>query len=59
MCLNCGCNMPDDDMGNPDNLTMENLQKAAKASNMSLKDTVNNTKAALSMLDVNKLEEAK
>lgn len=49
--------MPDDDMGNPDNLTTKDLKKAAKASNMSLKDTVNNVKAALEMLDVEKLEE--
>lgn len=57
MCLNCGCGMPDDDMGNPDNLTTKNLKKAAKASGMSIKDTINNLKAGLEMLDVNKLDE--
>lgn len=57
MCLNCGCNMPDDDMGNPDNLTMEDVKKAAKASGMSVKDTINNLKASLQMLDIDKLDE--
>lgn len=32
MCWNCGCMMPDDDHGNPDNITTETLRKAAKAS---------------------------
>lgn len=31
MCWNCGCMMPDDDHGNPDNITTETLRKAAKA----------------------------
>ncbi len=32
MCLNCGCMMPEDNMGNPDNITLETLRKAARAS---------------------------
>jgi hypothetical protein len=31
MCWNCGCMMPDNDMGNKDNITTEMLRKAAKA----------------------------
>lgn len=31
MCLNCGCMQPDDDMGNPGNITTETLRKAARA----------------------------
>lgn len=31
MCWNCGCMLPDDDHGNPDNLTTERMRKAAKA----------------------------
>ena len=30
MCWNCGCMMPDNEMGSPDNLTTEKLVKAAK-----------------------------
>lgn len=32
MCYNCGCGLPNDDMGNPDNITTETISKAAKAS---------------------------
>ncbi len=56
MCLNCGCGMPEDDMGNPDNITMETLKRAAKASGMSVKDTVDNVKASLAQLDDKQLE---
>lgn len=31
MCWNCGCMIPDDDHGNPDNLTTEKIRSAAKA----------------------------
>ena len=31
MCWNCGCMMPENEMGNPDNITTETLRKAAKA----------------------------
>ena len=31
MCWNCGCMIPDDDMGNPDNITTETIRAAAKA----------------------------
>lgn len=50
MCLNCGCMMNDDDMGNADNITTHTLAKAAIASNMNGKDTIENTKEALNSL---------
>ncbi len=31
MCMTCGCMMPENDMGNPDNITLGTLRKAAKA----------------------------
>ncbi len=43
MCWNCGCQMPDNDMGNPDNITTEKLIKAAKAGgNRNLKEVMEN-----------------
>lgn len=36
MCYNCGCGMPNDDMGNKDNITDETIKKAADASNQSV-----------------------
>ena len=31
MCMNCGCMMPEADMGSKDVITVEKLRKAAKA----------------------------
>ena len=43
MCWNCGCMMPDDPVGSPDNITTEKLRKAVKAGgNKNLKELVEN-----------------
>ena len=42
MCLTCGCMLPHDDHGNPDYLTIEDLEKSAKGDNMSLDEAVSN-----------------
>lgn len=42
MCLTCGCMKPHDTHGNPDYLTIEHLEKAAKLDNLSLDDAVEN-----------------
>lgn len=31
MCYNCGCEMPDNDMGDPKNITDKTFEEAAKA----------------------------
>jgi hypothetical protein len=56
MCLNCGCGEFDDDMGNPDNLTLTDLAKAAKASEMNGADTIANIRQALAALDAKQLD---
>lgn len=30
MCYNCGCHIPEDDMGHPDNITGQTMQTLAK-----------------------------
>ena len=42
MCLTCGCMRPHDDVGNPDNLLIEDLEKSAAASGVSLDKAVAN-----------------
>jgi len=42
MCLTCGCLLPYDDHGNPEYLTMEDLEKSARADNLSLDEAVSN-----------------
>lgn len=37
MCYNCGCGNPNDDMGNPNNITNDTFAKAAEAESQSLK----------------------
>lgn len=43
MCYNCGCGMPNDDMGNKDNITEETIKKAAAASSQSVEEAKKNT----------------
>jgi hypothetical protein len=42
MCLTCGCMRPHDDMGTPDNRIIEDLEKSAAASNVTLDQSVQN-----------------
>lgn len=45
MCIGCGCGKPSDDAGNADNITLDTLQKAAKASDISVEDVATNVGA--------------
>lgn len=47
MCLTCGCGLPHDDHGNPDYITIEDLEKAATADKMSLDEAVKNLVATV------------
>jgi hypothetical protein len=42
MCLTCGCMLPHDDHGNSDYLTIEDLERSAKADDMALDEAVAN-----------------
>ncbi len=42
MCLTCGCMLPHDNHGNPAYLTIEDLERSAKADNMGLDEAVQN-----------------
>lgn len=43
MCYNCGCGIPDDNMGHPQNITTKTFEEAAKAMNQSVEETKKNT----------------
>ena len=43
MCYNCGCQMPDNDMGNPKNITDQTFVEAAKAMDQSVEEARKNT----------------
>ena len=42
MCVSCGCGKPNDNHGNRDLITMDELQRAAKAANESVEDAAKN-----------------
>jgi hypothetical protein len=47
MCLSCGCGKPNDDHGDPDQITLADLKRAADANGVSVEETVNNISSAL------------
>jgi hypothetical protein len=58
MCLNCGCGRPDDEMGNPDNVTLTDLAKAAKATGQSAADTLAHINQSLARIDAAQLQKS-
>jgi hypothetical protein len=48
VCYNCGCKMPDNDMGNPKNITNKTFQEAAQAAEQSVEEAKRN---ALELLE--------
>ena len=42
MCLTCGCGEPNAQHGNPDHITMNDVEKAAKAAGISTDEVVRN-----------------
>jgi hypothetical protein len=47
MCYNCGCGMPNNDMGNPENITNKTFEAAAEAMDQSAKDAKKNARELL------------
>lgn len=47
MCMTCGCGMPHDDHGNPDYLTIEDLEASAAPDGIGLDEAVKNIVATL------------
>lgn len=42
MCMSCGCGAPNEDHGNPDNITLEDLKRAARAANIQPEQAADN-----------------
>jgi hypothetical protein len=56
MCYNCGCGMPNNDMGKPENITNKTFGEAAKAMGQSAKDAKKNAHELLEKVLVAKEE---
>lgn len=42
MCMSCGCGAPNEDHGNPDNITLDDLKRAARAANIQPEQAADN-----------------
>jgi len=42
MCYNCGCQMPNNDMGKPENITNKTFEEAAEAMGLSTRESKQN-----------------
>lgn len=51
MCLNCGCGEANDDHGNRDNITLDDLQKASQATGQSLHETIDHMERGLDQVE--------
>ncbi len=51
MCLNCGCGRPNDDRGNPANITADHLRRAAEANGQSLRESAQHIVEGVERLD--------
>ena len=47
MCLSCGCGKPHEDHGDPDNITYDDLRRAAEAVDITPEQAADNIKAGL------------
>jgi hypothetical protein len=51
MCMNCGCGKPNDDRGEAANITADDLQKAARANDQTLRESAQHILEAVELLD--------
>jgi hypothetical protein len=47
MCLDCGCGEPNEDHGDARHITMDSIQAAAQASEISVEEAIRNISAGL------------
>jgi len=48
MCVSCGCGKPNEQHGDPRNITMDQIQKAAQAINKQPQDVASNIQQSVS-----------
>ena len=51
MCMNCGCGKPDDDHGNPANITAHELRRAGQANGQSMRTSAQNILDAVGLVE--------
>ena len=58
MCYNCGCQMPNNDMGKPENITNKSFDEAAATMGLSAKESKENALELLKKVLASKEESA-
>jgi hypothetical protein len=56
MCMNCGCGQPNEDHGNPANITAADLQRAGEANDQSLRESAQHIIETVELLDASSRE---
>ena len=51
MCLNCGCGEPNEDHGNPANITAKDLERAGEANRQSMRESAQHIVETVEMID--------
>lgn len=51
MCMNCGCGLPHEDHGKPENITAEELQAAGGVNGQSLRESAQHILETVELLD--------
>jgi hypothetical protein len=51
MCLNCGCGKPNEDHGNPANITADDLRRAGEANEQSMRESAQHIVETVELLD--------
>ena len=51
MCMNCGCGQPNEDHGNPANITAQDLQRAGDANGQSLRESAQHIIETVEQMD--------
>ena len=54
MCMNCGCGQPNEDHGNPANITAQDLQRAGDANGQSLRESAQHIVETVDLLDTSR-----
>ena len=51
MCMNCGCGQPNEDHGNPANITAADLEQAGTANGQSMRESAQHILETVELLD--------
>jgi hypothetical protein len=54
MCMNCGCGQPHDDHGDSANITADDLARAGKANDQSLRESAQHILETVELLDASR-----